>query len=433
MFLRRFWRLTGKPPMHQRSEVRAVAATPAAPAKDEGRLRALMLCSHPTQYSSALWRRMARHPRVAMLVAYCSMDGAESYLDPGFGVKVAWDVPLLDEYSWTRLRNLSPRPGVGGVFGLVNPGVWKLIREGRFDAIVVLTGYLCATFWIALMAAKVSGVPILFGTDSTTLHPQNGRAWKAKVKRFFWPRLFRLADVVIVPSEGTAALMRSLKIPQDRIQLTPYVVDNDWWTENARRVDRKAVRRAWGLPEDASAVLFCAKLQPWKRPQDVLRAFARARISNGYLLFAGDGSMREGLEREATELGIRERVRFLGFVNQSGLPAVYGSSDLLVLPSEYEPFGVVVNEAMLCQCPVIVSDRVGARSDLVRENETGFVYPCGDIEALAAALCKAFLSSDRLERMGKAARARMSQWSPEINMEATVEAMEKAIQYKKRA
>ncbi|HKF53479.1 MAG TPA: glycosyltransferase family 4 protein [Candidatus Acidoferrales bacterium] len=375
---------------------------------------------------------MARNPRVDTLVAYCSLDGAESYQDPGFGVKVAWDVPLLQDYSWTQIRNISPRPEVGSVLGLINPSAWKLIRRGRFDAVVVLTGYLCATFWIALAAAKLSGTPILFGTDSTTLHPQNGRTWKAGIKRLFWPWLFQLSDVVIVPSNGAAALMRSLRIPQDRIQLTPYVVDNDWWTESAKRVDRKAVRRSWGVPEDASVILFCAKLQPWKRPQDLLRAFARAHILNSYLIYAGDGSMRGALEREAVDLGVQERVRFLGFVNQSGLPQVYCSSDLMVLPSEYEPFGVVVNEAMLCQCPVIVSDRVGAHVDLVRENETGFTYPCGDLDALAGVLRKAFESRDHLKQMGNVARARMSEWSPEINIEATLEAMEKAIRFKKR-
>lgn len=409
-------------------------AAPVAPAKSEKKLRVLMLCSHPTQYSSPLWRRMAQHPRLDVLVAYCSLDGAESYVDSGFGVKVAWDVPLLQDYSWTAIPNVSPRPNVdGSVFGLVNPSVWKLIREGQFDAVVVLTGYLCATFWIALMAAKTSGTPILFGTDSTTLRPQNGRAWKGAIKKLFWPLLFRMADVVIVPSNGTAALMRSLRIPADRIQLTPYVVDNEWWIENAKRVDRKAVRRSWGVPEGASVVLFCAKLQPWKRPQDLLRAFARAHIPNGYLVFAGDGSMRGELERETIELGIQEHVRFLGFVNQSGLPQVYCSSDLMVLPSEYEPFGVVVNEAMLCECPVIVSDRVGARIDLVREDETGFVYSCGEVEELTNALRKAFDSSGGLKLMGKAARARMSEWSPETNMEATLEAMERAIQHKKQA
>ena len=70
-------------------------------------------------------------------------------------------------------------------------------------------------------------------------------------------------------------MMRSLGIPAERIALFPYCVDNDWWTEQSKRVDRGAVRARWNVPADACVVLFCAKLQPWKRPQDLLAAFAR--------------------------------------------------------------------------------------------------------------------------------------------------------------
>ena len=133
-------------------------------------------------------------------------------------------------------------------------------------------------------------------------------------------------------------------------------------------------------------MLFCAKLQPWKGPLDVLEAFARANVPNSYLVFAGDGPLRTSIEQRACELGVSERVRILGFVNQSQLPSVYCAADLLVLPSLYEPFGFVVNEAMLCGCPAAVSDRVGAKYDLVRQGETGYVFPAGDVDALAAIL-----------------------------------------------
>jgi glycosyltransferase involved in cell wall biosynthesis len=105
-------------------------------------------------------------------------------------------------------------------------------------------------------------------------------------------------------------------------------------------------------------------------------------------------------------------VRFLGFANQSVLPELYRAADVFVLPSDYEPFGLVVNEAMLCQVPVIVSDRVGARFDLVREGETGYIFPCGDVNALAAMLTRALSDPPLLQRMGTAARQRMSSWSP---------------------
>jgi glycosyltransferase involved in cell wall biosynthesis len=120
-------------------------------------------------------------------------------------------------------------------------------------------------------------------------------------------------------------------------------------------------------------------------------------------------------------------VRFLGFVNQSQLPAVYTSADLMVLPSEYEPFAVVVNEAMCCSCPVIASDRVGAARDLVAPVRPEFVYPCGDLDALATALRSALADRAGLRATGRAALARMESWSPRENIAATVEAIERAI------
>jgi glycosyltransferase involved in cell wall biosynthesis len=148
---------------------------------------------------------------------------------------------------------------------------------------------------------------------------------------------------------------------------------------------------------------------------------------NAYLVFAGDGTLRPFLESEAKSLGIAERVRFLGFVNQSGLPETYRASDILVLPSEYEPFGLVVNEAMLCRCPVIVSDRVGARFDLIREGETGYVFPCGDISALGALLRQVLNDRSRLSQMGVACRERMSSWSPTEYVAALIQFIGKTV------
>ena len=394
------------------------------------KLHALLVCTHPTQYGSPMWRLMAQRPDLEILLAYCSLEGAQAHVDPGFGVEVAWDIPLLDNYPWIKLKNISPRPAVGKFFGLINPGVWRLIRSGKFDAVVIFTGYTCATFWIAALAAKLRGIPILFGTDAHGLRPLDGRKWKVPVKKHLWPRLFRLADVVIVPSSGTVALMHSLKIPPERVMLTPYVVHNEWWIEQAKRVDRAAVRRNWNIPADAPVVLFCAKLQPWKRPQDLLRAFARANVPGSYLVYAGDGPMRAQLQAEAKALNISDRTRFLGFVNQSALPQVYCASGPLVLPSEYEAFGVVVNEAMLCGQCVIVSDRVGARFDLVQQNETGFVFPVGNVDALAGILKQLLSDREHIRALGEKAFKRMAQWSPETNMEATIQAIEKAIEHK---
>jgi glycosyltransferase involved in cell wall biosynthesis len=389
-------------------------------------IRALFVGAHPVQYSAHMFRRLAQHPQLEVQVAYCGMQGAELRQDAGFGIDVKWDVPLLEGYEWVSLPNHSPVRKVSSFFALFNPGIWRLISRGKFDAVVLYTGYLCATFWIALAAAKWNRVPVLFGTDAHELASRDHKAWKPRVKRWLWPRLFGLADMVLAPSSGTLAMMRTLGIREDRIALTPYCVDNEWWIERSAKVDRKTVRTRWNVPNDAIAILFCAKLQPWKRPQDLLRAFAQLADLNAYLVFAGEGPLRSALEAEARSLGVIDKVRFLGFVNQSGLPEAYTASDILVLPSEHEPFGVVVNEAMLCQCPVIVSDRVGAGFDLVREAETGFVFAVGDVTGLALILRRAMSDRESLRRMGEAAKRRMAQWSPADNIAGFVQSVVRA-------
>jgi glycosyltransferase involved in cell wall biosynthesis len=293
---------------------------------EQPRLRVLALASHAVQYAVPIFRRMSQDPRLDFQVGYCTLRGADAAYDSEFGTTVKWDVPLLDGYPWTELGNKGS--GRESFFGLYNPGVWKLIRSGKFGAVLCYTGYLRATFWIAYLAAKLSGTAFLFGTDAVTIVPRDRRMWKRAVKEFVWRFLFRLADQVIVPSSGTRDLMLSLGLPQQRITLTPYVVDNDWWTARSAQVDRAAVRASWGAAPDDPVILFCAKLVPWKRPHDVLRAFAKAKLRKGLLVFAGEGPLRTALEKEATELGIASRARFLGFVNQSQLPAVYTSAIL---------------------------------------------------------------------------------------------------------
>ena len=296
---------------------------------DDRRYRTLVVLTHPIQYSAPTLREMANHPKIDLLTAYCSMQNVEPTLDPDFGVEVAWDIPLLEGYRWVQVPNQSLRPGLGRFLGLSNFGLWKLIRSGDFDAVVTMTGYRYASFWIALAAAKASGASVLFGTDAHQLAPRDGNSWKVILKRWLWPCLFRLADIVIVPSSGGTGLMRSLGIPSERIVLTPYSVDNDWWIAESAKVNRRAVRAAWNIPDNALVILFCAKLQTWKRPHDVLHAFAQADIKDSFLVFAGDGPLRSKLEAEASSLGVANRVRFLGFVNQTKLPPIYRSCDLV--------------------------------------------------------------------------------------------------------
>jgi glycosyltransferase involved in cell wall biosynthesis len=409
--------------------------TESGPVAAEKRRRILILASHVIQYSSPIFRRMAQDPRLDLQIAYCSLQGAKSEIDPEFGVKVAWDTSVLDGYAWVHLPNRSPVSGLGRFFGLFNPGIWRLIRKGHFDA-VILPGYFYFTAWIAIAAARWHGVPIIFATDAHDLHSYTWAAkgrWKAGLKRLVVRRIYRMSRAVLAGSSGTVQYLSSLGIAKERIVLTGNVIDNDWWAGQAAAAEPDAVRSRLRIPSGASITLFCGKLQPWKLPLDLLEAFGRAGLPNSYLIFAGDGPLRSSIEERAKSLKIFDRVRMLGFVGQLQMPPLYRASDLLVLPSAHDSFGYVVNEAMACGLPVAISDRVGAKFDLVQPGENGYIFPAGDVDALATILTDIHSDSEKSERMGAAARLRMETWSPQQYVDGLVRAIDVAIGQRRTA
>jgi glycosyltransferase involved in cell wall biosynthesis len=305
--------------------------------------------------------------------------------------------------------------------GLINPGLWSLVRSGNYDAILILTGYFYLSFWIVALAAKLSGVPLMAGSDAYNLEGANPRWWKSVLKWFCLPFIYRLYRVLLVSSEATRRFVQSLGMPRERIALVPGGFDHEWWAREAGSSDRRETRARWGISDTSPVVLFCAKLTRRKRPQDALRAFARIQdATNSWLVVAGDGPMRSQLEAEADALGISKRVFFRGFVNQTQLPALFRAAELLVLSSEWDGCPLVVCEAMSCGCPVVLSDAIPGRFELVRHDDTGFIYPCGNVDALAVLLRQALLNPVQLKRLSTAAVERMQAWSIAVYVEGFV-------------
>jgi glycosyltransferase involved in cell wall biosynthesis len=382
-------------------------------------VRVLFVASHPVQYASPLFRRYSQDPRLDVTIAYCSLEGSERSHDPDFDTTFAWDVSLLGGYPWELVPNRSPRASLRGTFGLMNTGLWSMIRPDRFDLIVSYLGYRSLSAWIVITAARHNRVPLVLTLDAHELRPADAKGWKVPIKKFLLPWIFSLADGVFAASTRTVQLLYQLGVRRP-VYLTPLVVDTDFFRERAAASDRRMTRRTWGVPEGAFVALFAGKLVPWKRPADLLEAIARSYGTWG--VFAGDGPLRQDLEARAERLGVADRVRFLGFKQQTELPDAYAAADLLVLPSESETFGVVVNEMFAAGHPAVVSEACGSAGDLVREGETGFVVKVGDVHGYAEALDRLVGDRHLRERMSKAAAARLETWGPANNVDAVVEA-----------
>jgi glycosyltransferase involved in cell wall biosynthesis len=127
------------------------------------------------------------------------------------------------------------------------------------------------------------------------------------------------------------------------------------------------------------------------------------------VVMAGSGELERELRTFCAEHAL-DNVVFTGFVNQTELPAIYGASDVFVLPSEHEPWGLAVNEAMCAGLPIVVSREVGCVPDLVKDGTNGYTPVAGDVDGLARALRCLIEDGDLRRRQGQASLARIQQW-----------------------
>lgn len=382
------------------------------------RTRLAYLVTHPIQYQAPLLRQVAADPDIDLTVFFGSDFSVRSYVDPGFGRAVQWDVPLLDGY---RSEFLAPRgrPLAKGedpsFLRPFNRGLFR--RLGRFDALWV-HGYHRAFHWMAMAEARRRGLTVLLRDEATDISAGRSPA-KQAAKRLFFKGFDRLVDGYLCIGSLNRAFYQGFGVAERKLFSVPYAVDNAHFQSRiaAAAPEREALRARLGLEPGRPVVLFSGKLIPRKRPFDLLDAHDRLvgdpAARRPYLLFAGDGELRPELEariagRDGADGG---DVRLLGFQNQGELAALYDLADVFVLPSEREAWGLVVNEAMNAGRAIIVNDRIGAGADLVRGGENGFVYPVGDVAALTVSLLTILRDPARLEAMGRRSREIIDRWS----------------------
>ena len=208
----------------------------------------------------------------------------------------------------------------------------------------------------------------------------------------------------IVQSDGVTAISHYLKgatkeiFQFDDITVIPnFVCASDY---NRHPVDELRKTLA---PNDEALLVHVSNFRPVKRPVDCVEIFARVvkKVTNVRLVMVGDGSERMNVEHRARCLGIYEKCSFVG--KQPNIVDYLSASDVLLLPSEQESFGLAALEAMACEVPVIAS-RVGGVPEVVTDGETGFLSEVGDIEKMAEDAARLLADADLRQEMGRRAR-----------------------------
>jgi glycosyltransferase involved in cell wall biosynthesis len=318
-------------------------------------------------------------------VFYMHKSTTQDQAKAGFGVGFDWDVDLLSGYSSSFLENVARQPSLHHFSGVDVPGISEALKNPHFSAVLV-TGWHLKGYVQAIVAAKRLGIPVMVRGDSQ-LETQRSFVKRA-IKSLAYPFLLRIFNAGLYVGKRSKDYWCHYRYPKDRLFFSPHCVDNDWFAVRSTPEVGSALRERLGLATEIKLLLFVGKLQPFKRPLDVIDACAQLR-KNGrdvQVLVAGSGQLEAAIRQRAIAASVP--LHMLGFQNQSAMPAVYAAADVLVLPSSSETWGLVANEALGCGTPVIVSDACGCASDLGADGMAGATYPLGDVVGLAERLSK---------------------------------------------
>jgi len=344
--------------------------------------RVAIVTSHPIQYQAPWFRALARETEIEVL--FCHRQSASEQAAAGFDHAFEWDIPLLDGYPSRWLQNVSRQPGVDVFGGCDTPGLAETLARGRFDACIV-NGWYLKSYVQAIRASWRLGIPVLVRGDSHL----GGRRSRLKSAAKYLPYRWFLTriDAHLYVGRANRAYLEHYGVGDDRLFFTPHFIDNERFEVTAAAARESGaverLRAEWAGPGDSTVFLFAGKLIDVKRPGDLLTAMSALRAQGRRVsaVFVGSGPLEGALRALAARQQLP--VTFVGFRNQSEIPICYAAADCLVLPSDRESWGLVVNEAMACGKPAVVSDAAGCAADLIEEGQTGFTYPAGDVQALA--------------------------------------------------
>ena len=251
----------------------------------------------------------------------------------------------------------------------------------------------------ACLAREITGrrrmpvVTTLHGTDVTIV----GRE----------PEYFRVVQFALRDSDGVTAVSASLAREttdtfgfDGHIEVVPNFVDHEIY----RRMRPSDLRGFVRSPGEA-VLAHVSNMRPVKNVPDVVRVFARvAAEMPARLLLVGDGPELCGVRRLAKQLGVADRVKYLG--ETPAIPRVLSCADLFLLPSSQESFGLSALEAMACGVPVLAT-RAGGIPEVVEDGATGTLCEVGDVEAMAEGALSILRDPQRRERMAAAGRRRV--------------------------
>ncbi len=382
-------------------------------------IKLAVFITHPIQYITPWLQLLAQQKGIDLTVYYGHLPDAHQQ-GQDFDIPFKWDIPLLDGYKWRVLSNC--------IYNCKRKTILKNMLEisrnlNRVKAdVAIITGWQEPILWQAILFCLWKNIPQIIRCESNAMRK---RAWFVRCVHRLLLHRFK-AFLAIGRANQTFYLQYG--ILEKSIFPCKYCVDNQRFLSQFQVIikQRNQIRSEFSIPPERFCFLFVGKLTPKKRLMDLLWALKLAikRDVPIHLLVIGTGKLMKPARTFVEKYQLP--VTFAGFLNQNEVVRAYVAGDCLVLPSDFgETWGLVVNEAMGCGLPAIVSNRVGCGPDLIEEGVTGFIFPFGDINTLADKMLITALGKKHREMGANAKNRVVEQYSIKKAVWGTLQALRK--------
>lgn len=300
--------------------------------------------------------------------------------------RVPVGVPAPSFHSWVLLFNHFFEKRAG-----------QLAHEFGAPDVIHIHDWLTVPAGVAAKHLLRSPLVMTFHSTEGSRSSNSPSAESAMVEGLEWWGSFEAARVIAVSGWMRSEVLTRLKTPGEKVDQIPNAVEP---LKFDGPVDMKGARAKLGVKEGQKMIIAVGRLTPQKGFDDLIRAYPAIRraIPESRLVVVGDGHMRAELESIAEQEHVRDGTTFAGFISDDNLVAALRSSDVVVVPSRFEPFGIVALEAMAAGVPLVVS-RVGGLAEIVEDSVDGIEVEPNNPSAIAAATVRILSDSELAARL----------------------------------
>jgi glycosyltransferase involved in cell wall biosynthesis len=389
----------------------------------------VIISSHPVVYHADFYKVLSQVDDIDFSVVFLDKAGRSGESELSVNLEsVDIEKALYAGYASTTLKNYSLWPKTFFV-RFLNPGIFLNASILRSDVVIVF-GYANITLFLTTIYSYLLGKKIIFRGEGSI---QKTSFLKEILKRIFLPNYFKLFDSFLYSFPKNKDYFKHYNVPDGRLFFAPSSVDSSRWQASKTEYMHFHQLRSNIKKGKIFVYLFCGVLRVRKNPFSLMNAFRSvvSKSGNAKLLVAGDGPLREDLEHWSETNNLSSKIVFLGSISEPKLREVYALSNVLVLPSDYDPSPKVLHECFACGIPAVVSDAVGTVGSFALDKVNSLVYPAGSVAELTAAMTLIKNDTVLLEKLKKNAFSATDQWSTEKTAVGFIDAINHILGVKK--